>query len=149
MAPRGSGLRPGEHLAGHPPGRPRHARLRLGLVIPLDPAVAVHVGPVLFRHVGHRQHQLRVPKGLVEDRAEDHHGSAGGGERRLVGLGELGVEHDHERGIEGFAAGRGPIGRVPEQLRALEVGRPLAAQGEIRHPRERRLLAQAGPAGRR
>ena len=56
----------GDHLARHPPGRPGHARLGLGLVVALNSEVPVHVGAVLLRHVRERQHQLGAPQPLVE-----------------------------------------------------------------------------------
>ena len=73
----GARARPGEHLARHPPGRPRHAGLRLGLVKALEPAVAIDVGAVLFGHRGDRQHQLRVAERLGERRCRARSRPAG------------------------------------------------------------------------
>ena len=107
--------RAGDDFAGHPPGRPGHAWLRLGLVVALDPAIAIHVGAVLLRHGRNRKDQLGVPEPLSEDRPQDApRWPATFAIRARSDCEQVGVQHDHQACARHLQQTRGPIGPVSQ-----------------------------------
>ena len=134
----GAGRQQRRGLGRDPPGRARHARRRPGLLVALDPPVAIDEGAVLLGDMWSSAAPApRRSTRLVLDGAQDHH-RAGAGDLRRFGLGQL--RRPAERPAPRLARGADRVRpsrcEYPSIAAPLAVGRALRreAPGSARRP---------------